>query len=640
MASGASQPSPAWVTEDGRGPKPFAIPAATLALMVAEKDAEALQAYGGVVGVAQQLHSDPNTGLPDDARTRRRREKHYGRNVAPPPPVLGPCLRRHADAGAALLMALIIVYVPLSLVLTDPVDPRERWGYYEGGASLVLAGGGWLFLFLLDLLASAFVLNAYWRSKEKDVTVIRGGKKAIVPSSTLLVGDVLHIRGGQSLPADCLLLSSQDLRVDESPLTGERTAPTKDELDDPFLIHKTLVLQGFGTALVVAVGAHLRASGHGERDQPLAVGPLHRQVDGVVRRLRWLSMAGPFVLFVTLAVKQGILMLIAATPSSVLPFLRHALICLALGLAIAPSRLAWTLCTAYSLQAMLRAQCAVRDERTCEGLAAVRSVVCNQAVVLQHNALAVAEGWIAGHRFVMGDFHDGVSRDDVAVIRAGAQGVMGEAVVKTVCEALAMNSVVTCAADPDHTLRGTADDGTEEALLAFLLAVGHDPVALQLAQPAEDARCFQFLTTKRRMTTVVKREQGFTVHVKGSSEVLFAECTHFLAGDGRPRPLSLEDRRQVMNFLSLLARKGYRTVVSATAADIAWDAMPQDEPLGLDYTLTGVFGLAAPNSADVAPTLAECELAGLAVRAVSSEGPELATAIAQRCGLVAEGEAG
>lgn len=198
------------------------------------------------------------------------------------------------------------------------------------------------------------------------------------------------------------------------------------------------------------------------------------------------------------------------TPSSVLPFLRHALICLALGLAIAPSRLAWTLCTAYrwtpfpftaqdfcleptckpvcppffvysqpryrvyffctsrvharanththahalvhmhtraqhilqnkgsnrwslhqrsggnfvydvlasrfypivsphltspffrsspppptlfprSLQAMLRAQCAVRDERTCEGLAAVRSVVCNQAVVLQHNALAVAE---------------------------------------------------------------------------------------------------------------------------------------------------------------------------------------------------------------------------------------------------------
>ena len=69
------------------------------------------------------------------------------------------------------------------------------------------------------------------------------------------------------IPTDCIVIEGTDLATDESPMTGEPeqieknhvTADNYDSNPNPFLIGKTLIVSGQGTALVCAVGRHTRS---------------------------------------------------------------------------------------------------------------------------------------------------------------------------------------------------------------------------------------------------------------------------------------------------------------------------------------------------------------------------------------------
>ncbi len=71
---------------------------------------------------------------------------------------------------------------------------------------------------------------------------------------------------GNRVPADCLLIESTDFATDESPLTGEPEQVEKSNVfeanykynPNPFLLGKTLIVNGQGVALVCTVGTHTR----------------------------------------------------------------------------------------------------------------------------------------------------------------------------------------------------------------------------------------------------------------------------------------------------------------------------------------------------------------------------------------------
>jgi len=88
-----------------------------------------------------------------------------------------------------------------------------------------------------------------------------------IPVSELVVGDVIKIEQGMRIPADCLLLEGIDVSTDEAALTGEPehmekhhvTESNYESNPDPFLLGKTLVVNGMGTALVCCVGVNTRS---------------------------------------------------------------------------------------------------------------------------------------------------------------------------------------------------------------------------------------------------------------------------------------------------------------------------------------------------------------------------------------------
>ena len=98
----------------------------------------------------------------------------------------------------------------VGLILTNKV---------EVGSVLAIVLGSALLGFLQEYRASSAVakLLAVIRTK---VRVLRDGHEVELPHDALVPGDVIVLAAGAAVPADCRILHSTDLFVDESTLTG------------------------------------------------------------------------------------------------------------------------------------------------------------------------------------------------------------------------------------------------------------------------------------------------------------------------------------------------------------------------------------------------------------------------------------
>ena len=67
------------------------------------------------------------------------------------------------------------------------------------------------------------------------------------------------VKYGDLLPADGIILQSNDLKIDESSLTGESDQVKKGVDADPTLLSGTHVMEGSGKMLVCAVGINSQA---------------------------------------------------------------------------------------------------------------------------------------------------------------------------------------------------------------------------------------------------------------------------------------------------------------------------------------------------------------------------------------------
>ncbi len=94
---------------------------------------------------------------------------------------------------------------------------------------------------------------------EQTFSVIRGGTAGQVQIGELVVGDIIQIKYGDLLPADGVIIQSNDLKVDESSLTGESDQVKKGVDIDPMVLSGTHVMEGSGKVVITAVGINSQA---------------------------------------------------------------------------------------------------------------------------------------------------------------------------------------------------------------------------------------------------------------------------------------------------------------------------------------------------------------------------------------------
>ena len=125
--------------------------------------------------------------------------------------------------------------------------------------------GDGIFLTVAIVFQTSISLFQYSRSKNaleklKDLSqpygkVIRNGKIIEIKNQDLVVGDSLVVEEGTLITADGIIVHSNDFSVNESILTGESLAVSKDKTkEDPFIYSGTTVASGLAVATITAVG--------------------------------------------------------------------------------------------------------------------------------------------------------------------------------------------------------------------------------------------------------------------------------------------------------------------------------------------------------------------------------------------------
>ncbi|XP_043510037.1 plasma membrane calcium-transporting ATPase 2 isoform X7 [Frieseomelitta varia] len=230
-----------------------------------------INSYGGVQEICKKLYTSPSEGLSGSAADIQHRRDTFGSNLIPPkPPKTFLQLVWEALQDVTLIILEVAALVSLGLSFYHPADDEEKpalvdedeakYGWIEGAAIFISV--------ILVVIVTAS--NDYSKEKqfrglqsriegEHKFSVIRQGEVKQISVSDIVVGDICQIKYGDLLPADGILIQSNDLKVDESSLTGESDHVKKGESFDPMVLSGTHVMEGSGKMLVTAVGVNSQA---------------------------------------------------------------------------------------------------------------------------------------------------------------------------------------------------------------------------------------------------------------------------------------------------------------------------------------------------------------------------------------------
>ncbi|XP_011811238.1 PREDICTED: plasma membrane calcium-transporting ATPase 3 isoform X1 [Colobus angolensis palliatus] len=256
----------------------FGCTLAELRALMELRGAEALQkieeAYGDVSGLCRRLKTSPTEGLADNTNDLEKRRQIYGQNFIPPKqPKTFLQLVWEALQDVTLIILEVAAIVSLGLSFyAPPGEESEACGNVSGGTEDEgEAEAGWIegAAILLSVICVVLVTAFNDWSKEKQFrglqsrieqeqkfTVIRNGQLLQVPVAALVVGDIAQVKYGDLLPADGVLIQANDLKIDESSLTGESDHVRKSADKDPMLLSGTHVMEGSGRMVVTAVGVN------------------------------------------------------------------------------------------------------------------------------------------------------------------------------------------------------------------------------------------------------------------------------------------------------------------------------------------------------------------------------------------------
>lgn len=100
------------------------------------------------------------------------------------------------------------------------------------------------------------IFSVLHRSEKQKALVVRDGKERVINQERIVPGDIVMLKPGQHIPADIRIIGTQDLYVNESPLTGEWMPILKSNitLAKRGDIYETVNMGWMGTSIVRGIG--------------------------------------------------------------------------------------------------------------------------------------------------------------------------------------------------------------------------------------------------------------------------------------------------------------------------------------------------------------------------------------------------
>ncbi|XP_046983094.1 plasma membrane calcium-transporting ATPase 2-like [Schistocerca americana] len=635
-----------------------------------------IEKFGGIGGLCRLLRTSPTRGLSGIRADLENRRKVFGSNMVPPkPPKTFLHLIWEALQDVTLIVLEIAALVSLGLSFYPykerqeagvTIDKDKSHGWIEGLAILLSVT-----VVVLVTAVNDYTKEKQFRSLQKKIeiehryTVLRAGNIHLIPVRDIVVGDICQVKYGDLLPADGILIQSNDLKVDESSLTGESELVRKEVLVKPILLSGTHVMEGSGRMLVTAVGVNSQAGiivkllgaaadeevvqGKNKKkkkeeeevegeESKKSEGDFVHFPPGYIFYCSFVSAMIVIILVMQFCIRTYVMEKEQWKPSHANEFVRHFIIGVTVLVVAVPEGLplAVTLALAYSVKKMMYDNNLVRHLDACETMGNATAICSDKTGTLTTNRMTVVQSFACS-----------ILRTKVPPF-SDIPAPVGDLIVG----AVAVNTAYTSSVLPADSRGGLPKqfgNKTECALLGFVLSMGKDYEAVRADMPEESfTRVYTFNSIRKSMSTVIPiAGSGYRLFSKGAAEVMLNKCSFIYGRNGKLDVFTHEMQQNVIRLIiEPMARDGLRTIAlaykdfvrtSAAKNDVYIDSEPNwddENYIVSDLTCLCIVGIQDPVRAEVPEAIQQCQRAGITVRMITGDNIHTARAIAMKCGII------
>jgi Ca2+-transporting ATPase len=457
-------------------------------------------------------------------------------------------------------------------------------------------------------------LEALKKLAAPKAKAMRDGRVVEVPASELVPGDIVLLEMGDKVPADCRVIEELNLKVDESPLTGESTpvAKTAGALQGAgipvaergnMVFGGTTVVYGHCKVAVASIGM---ATEFGKIAEALAVPeertPLQHRLDQLGRQLGLLGVAG--------------LIFLAGVGAGLEP-LSMFLVAVALAVAAIPEGLpaVVTITLANGVQRMARRNAIVRRLGAVETLGSATVICSDKTGTMTVNEMTVRKLYthdkvfdVTGEGYsVQGEFYLDGRKMNIAKL---------EDVKLMLASGMFCNDVIAG--------ENMVGDPTEAALYVSARKAGFE----DLRQSYKRVDEIPFDSRRKMMTVMHEVGARRMIYSKGAVEEILRRSTHMLKA-GKIVRMTRRDKGKVLQANREFAQNALR--VLAFAVKKGNKKMKITES-GLVFV--GLQGMSDPPRPEVKEALAKCKKAGINVVMITGDHRETAVAVSKELGLI------
>ncbi|MBV6477624.1 MAG: Calcium-transporting ATPase 1 [Ignavibacteria bacterium] len=429
-----------------------------------------------------------------------------------------------------------------------------------------------------------------------NTIVYRNGIPVTVPSSELVVGDVVMLESGNAVPSDLRLTEINNLKIDESALTGESVSVDKsvsvleDEhipLGDRFnLAFKgTMVTKGKGKGIVVATGMDTEIGKIARLLQSEEnMTPLQKRMNDFGKKLSYIIICICIILFVV-----GILR--NEDPVTML------LVSISLAVAAIPEALPAliTISLALGAKRLVKQNALIRKLHAVETLGSVSFICSDKTGTLTVNKMKVME------------------------VFESENSKSGGISMFNLCLAL-NNDVIR---NPDNTLTG---DPTETAIVDYFREFKSNDEYEEIIAKFPKIAELPFDSERKCMSTIHDFNGKYIMFSKGAAETIMKNFA------------SADENGVILKYQDMWAEKGLRVLLFSYKY---LDKLPEEidyKSLEKDLMFAGMAGLIDPPRLEVQPAIEECRTAGIKTVMITGDHPATAFSIAKQIGIPDESD--
>lgn len=465
----------------------------------------------------KKLHTSISRGLTnEEAQIRLKQEGFNELKEEKKTPLILKFLRQFND----VLIYVLLVSGIISLVLKETADAIIIF-------VVVLVNG--IVGFIQEEKASK-AIEALKKIATTYAIVKRDNKVMKIPTREVVVGDIILVREGQAIPADAIIIKSNNLLVDESALTGESDSVLKDERfiskdNTPiaerlnYLYMSTFVLQGNAEAMVISKGMNTEIGKIADmlKNNENQATPLQKKLEDLGKMLGVITLIVCVLLFVLAIVQKRNVVEMFITSIS-------------LAVAAVPEGLpaVVTIVLALGVQKLVKSNMVVRKLHSVETLGAVSKVLTDKTGTLTENQMTVASLSYNKKEYGISDFVKDKSFD-----------VLCE--VMQICNNASISN-------------NEIGNPTEIALKKF----SEHFIKLNYQRLNE----IPFSSERKMMSVLVKKDNIIMQYTKGAYEKIIEKCDRILI-DNKEQELDEFNKNELERIIRKMSSKALRVIALA-----------------------------------------------------------------------------